>query len=334
MDEFILSTLQNYNVLLVTAIIAVFLWLIGKGADMVVEEAVELSVSWGIPKIIIGSTIVSLGTTLPEASVSVMAAINGEPGLALGNAIGSIIADTGLIMGICVVIGLVPVVGKTIKKQSIIQFAVALLLILATFPYNGFSKGGNVSQIAGIGFVILLVVYVAYSILNTRNVIGLAEDSPKNHKKSTASGILRLIFGIIIIIISSKILIPAIQIVAVKVGIPESIIGATLVAFGTSLPELVTSIRAVRKGHGQLAIGNVIGADILNVLFVVGASAAVSPEGLAVPDEFLKIQIPFMLAVIVILRVSIIKSKEYISKTFGYLLLAIYGLYLLATFIL
>ncbi len=334
MDELIFGTLQDFNIIVLAAIIAAFLWLLGKGADIVVEEAVEISISWGVPKVIVGSTIVSLGTTLPEASVSVMAAINGEPGLALGNAIGSIIADTGLIMGICAIIGLVPVVGRIIRLQSRIQFAVVFLLAAASLPLGGFEAGGNIAQIVGFFFIILLIAYVVYSIINTRGQVGESSDEIAEEVGVSIKGLLRLIMGIALIIISSKILIPAVQIVATKVGIPESIIGATLVAFGTSLPELVTSITAVRKGHGQLAIGNVIGADILNVLFVVGASASVSPAGLAVPQKFLMVQIPFMIAVILILRISIIKSKEYISKVFGYILLALYILYLFMTFFL
>ncbi len=143
MDELIFGTLQDFNIIVLAAIIAAFLWLLGKGADIVVEEAVEISISWGVPKVIVGSTIVSLGTTLPEASVSVMAAINGEPGLALGNAIGSIIADTGLIMGICAIIGLVPVVGRIIRLQSRIQFAVVFLLAAASLLLGGLKLGAT-----------------------------------------------------------------------------------------------------------------------------------------------------------------------------------------------
>lgn len=340
MEEFITTSLQTFPSIVIFLIIALFLWVLGKGADTVVDEAVDISISWGIPKIVIGSTIVSLGTTLPEASVSVMAAVNGQPGLALGNAIGSIIADTGLILGLAILLGSIPVTGKTIRVQSWIQFSAVAILIAFALPYGG-KNTGTVAQWMGMVLVALLVIYIGYSIISTKGKIGegtveSAEDlgiEDDDAKKSGIKSIVKMFLGIITVILSSKILIPAVQIAATRLGIPESVIGATLVAFGTSLPELVTSVTAVKKGHGQLAIGNVIGADILNVLFVIGASASVSPQGLSVPSEFYQVQVPFMALVIVILRVAIIKSKEYISKSFAYALLGAYLAYLAFTFL-
>ncbi len=332
MDAFILEHFTDFHTIILLIIIAVFLWLIGKGADIVVEEAVELSVSWGVPKVIVGSTIVSLGTTLPEASVSVMAAIKGTSGLALGNSMGSIIADTGLILGLSVLMGLIPVQGKTIRTQNRIQVFVVFLLAAFCFPYFGIENGARVSQIMGFIFVALLIVYIVYSVYSTKgSAIDTASDDTEEVKNPIKSFAL-LIVGVVLIIISSKILIPAVQITATRFGIPDGVIGATLVAFGTSLPELVTSITAVKKGHGELAIGNVIGADILNVLFVVGASASVTKGGLVVPREFFFVQIPFMLAAVIVLRIAVIRSNEYIKKYFGIILLVLYIAYIGMTF--
>ncbi len=342
MEELIIGYLTNLNTIFLLIIIAVFLYLLGKGADMVVEESVSLSLSWGVPKVIVGSTIVSLGTTLPEASVSVMAAVNGTSGLALGNAVGSIIADTALILGMSILIGLIPVKSKDIKKQANIQVSAVLLLAVSSIVYIKSADGARITQWMGFVFVALLIAYIVHSIRSSRasNIesksVETSESNDKGNveaKKKPVMSFIILAVGIFLIIVSSKILIPAIQIVAVRMGIPEAVIGATLVAFGTSLPELITAVTAVRKGHGDLAIGNVIGADILNVLFVVGASASVTPSGLEVPSSFLIVQIPFMLAAVLLLRFAIKKSEENIAKIFGFLLLALYVIYIGLTFL-
>ena len=143
---------------------------------------------------------------------------------------------------------------------------------------------------------------------------------------------LKLLFGIAVVIISSKILIPAVELSAVRIGIPQSIIAATLVAFGTSLPELTTAVTAVKKGHGELAVGNIVGADILNILFVIGASASVTPEGLEVPVNFYKLQIPTMLILLITFRFFSKKHNNNITKKEGITLLGIYIIYIILNF--
>ena len=133
-------------------------------------------------------------------------------------------------------------------------------------------------------------------------------------------------------VVSSKLLIPTVEITAVRVGIPQSVIAATLVAFGTSLPELVTVVTAVRKGHGELGIGNIVGADILNVLFVVGSAASVTAGGLAVPADFYKLQIPVMLIILVVFRLFSIGKKGRIGKPAGLILLGIYIIYIVLNY--
>ncbi len=146
---------------------------------------------------------------------------------------------------------------------------------------------------------------------------------------------LKLVAGIVLIIGSSKILIPSVEITAIRIGIPQSIIAATLVAFGTSLPELITAITAVRKGHGELAIGNIVGADILNVLFVIGAAASVTVGGLDVPVNFYKLQIPTMLIILFVFRLFSRgkDTHEEINTKEGLVLLGIYMIYLVLNFI-
>src|SRR6056297_2568126 len=149
--------MQELPIVLLFMFIGVMLYLLGKGADILVVEAVALSIRWQIPKVLIGATIVSLGTTLPEASVSVMAAVKGNPDLALGNAIGSIIADTGLIIGISALIGRLPVDKSVVNRQGKIQLLAGFLLAIVALPIFSKTGQGNISQITGGIFVLLLV---------------------------------------------------------------------------------------------------------------------------------------------------------------------------------
>ena len=136
--------------------------------------------------------------------------------------------------------------------------------------------------------------------------------------------LVKLIGGVVLVVIASRLLIPAVQEIATRLEVPESIIAATLVAFGTSLPELVTAVTAARKGHGELAVGNVIGADILNVLFVTGAAASVTPGGLSAPSHFFRVLFPAMLGVLIVFRIGVVLSKDKLKRPFGVILLAVY----------
>ncbi|HCX63896.1 MAG TPA: sodium:calcium antiporter, partial [Eubacteriaceae bacterium] len=268
MDEIIYSLLITFPTLVLVIVIAAMLFLVSKGADLLVDEAVSLSIHWGVPKMVIGATIVSLGTTLPEASVSVMAAFNGNPDLALGNAIGSIIADTGLIIGIAALLGHLPVNRMVVERQGKIQLFSGILLAVVCLPFIG-GGFGNISQVTGFAFIGLLILYIYYSIKwskegnyvdSQKEEYGLqditTDDILEEEKSPIWLQVVKLFIGIAVVIGSSKVLIPAVEISAERVGIPQSIIAATLIAFGTSLPELVTAITAVRKGHGELAVGN------------------------------------------------------------------------------
>lgn len=332
MEEFILSNFSEFSTFILFVIIAISLFLLSKGADILVGEAVALSIRWGIPKMIIGATIVSLGTTIPEATVSVMAAINGNPDLALGNAIGSIIADTGLIIGIAALVGHLPIDKKAIHTQGPIQLGAGILLAVVSLPF--FSKGpeGKITQWMGFIFLGLLILYIIKTISSAKQSnIGSSIDA--SDKENLLIQLIKLTLGIILVIFSSKILIPSVEITAIRMGIPQSIIASTLVAFGTSLPELITAITAVRKGHGELAIGNIIGADILNVLFVVGSAAAVTKGGLLVPTNFYKLQIPTMLIVLIAFRLFSKSKNNKISKLQGSFLMGIYIIFLVLNYI-
>jgi cation:H+ antiporter len=338
METLIVSLVEELPIIALFAVILATLFLLGKGADLLVDEAVALSVRWGIPKILIGATIVSLGTTLPEASVSVMAAVRGNPDLALGNAVGSIICDTGLILGIAALISPLTLNKKLVNRQGWLQFFAGILLIAVSLPVisilkNGIStltssSNGNIPQYIGFTFIVLLALYL---IITVRWSKDSGEDIQEGVENADESKIflvlLKLAAGIALIILSSKVLIPTVEVTALRIGIPQSIIAATLVAFGTSLPELVTAITAARHGHGDLAIGNVIGADILNVLFVVGAAAAVTPAGLPIPGYFFKLQFPSMMIILLVFRLITLFAVKEIKRIHGVILLGMYVAY-------
>ena len=325
------SKFGNLHTVWLFVIIAVTLYLLGKGADVLVEEAVTLSTRWGIPKTLIGATIVSLGTTTPEAAVSVLAAIQGDPDIALGNAVGSIICDTGLILGTAALIAPLPLNRKIVNRQGWLQLGAGFLLVIACLSFGSldstFSAGGRLPQLMGFIFLALLVVYLWQSIRWSRDAGGTIEaDHHEDKSANTFLVVIRLVFGIVLVVGASSVLIPAVKIVAERVNVPESIIAATLVAFGTSLPEFVTAVTAARRGHGELAVGNVIGADILNVLFVAGASAAVTSGGLEAPPHFFNLLFPLMLFILVVFRVGIFVSGDRLKRPFGVVLIGAYVL--------
>jgi cation:H+ antiporter len=333
MEEWIATWLALLSWPILAGIIAGSLAILGKGADLVVEEAVQLSERSGISKVVIGATVVSLGTTTPEAVVSVLAAVQGKPGLALGNAVGSIICDTGLILGVACLISPPRLVRSIVNRQGWIQFGAGCLLVLTCLPWSNlgatFLEGGHLSRFWGFLFLILLGLYLWASAIWAKKELGSSRSADATAGQGLQAGpliVLKLFGAIAMVVAASWILIPAVAEAAVRLHVPESVIAATLVAFGTSLPELVTAVSAALKGHGELAVGNIVGADILNVFFVVGAAAAVTPGGLAAPPHFFYLYFPLMLLVLVVFRIGIHRSGERLGRPFGLILLGTYVL--------
>lgn len=330
MEEILEHFFHDLSTLWLIAAIIAALFAIGKGADVLVDNAVSLSLKWQIPKAVIGATIVSLGTTMPEASVSVLAAVKGSPELALGNAVGSIICDTGLILGLAILIRPIPVQQGIVRIQGWLQLISGFLLVGACVPWSNiggiFETGGRMPQAVGVLFLILLAAYIIYSV---KNGMGAEEEELQeltHHHTNIRIGfaVVKMVLGIIVLIAGSTVLIPCVKEAAVRINIPEGIIAATLVAFGTSLPELVTAVTASLKGHSELALGNVIGADILNVLFVAGAAAAVTQGGLAASPSFFKVLFPAMIGVLLVFRFGVYASGGLIKRPIGFLLIGTY----------
>lgn len=340
MDNLFLQFISGSSAPVLILIIGVLIYGLGKGADTLVEEAVILSSKIGISKVLIGVTIVSLGTTFPEAAVSVFAAIEGRPEIALGNAVGSIICDTGLILGLITLFAPISLKSRVIHKQGWFQLLAGFLLVASCIPFlrggNIFKTGGFLPRQMGIVFLILLGFYLWGSIKWMKREENDQEkiDGDKTRgKRSYLSTVLKIVSGSGLVVISSHFLIPTVQESALRLNLPEGIISATLVAFGTSLSELVTSVTAVRKGYGELAIGNIIGADILNVLFVAGASATVTNGGLEAPVHFFKLLFPAMIGSLVIFRIGIHYSGGVFKKQFSLILLSIYALVTVSSYL-
>lgn len=333
--EILQSYLSQMPLLALFAVMGVSIASLGLSADKAISYAVELAKATGLSNVVIGATIVSLGTTFPEAVVSVMAAVKGDSGLALGNAVGSIICDTGLIMGIACILGRVPVDGHTVKRKALIQLAVVLLLVILALPLGNMSSAivdwrGTIAQQEGFILVFLLVAYFVYSLYVHSRERQQLPDSITRRTTIT----FKLLIALAIVFVSSDLLVEASSEFARRLAVPEAIIAATIVALGTSLPELMTAISAIRRGFGDLALGNVLGADILNVLFVAGVAASVTSDGLEVSHHFFVRLFPTMLLVVFILQgglhIAYIRGQE-VSKWVGVLLLASY-LVFVATF--
>ena len=328
MDTLLLQTIAGMPLGTILLGIVLFLFILGYGADMMVDQAVGLSRIWGIPQGIVGATIVSLGTTFPEAAVSVAAAVQGEPDIALGNAVGSIICDTGLILGIANCMSPLTLERQVVGRQGWLQLAAGILLVACCFPWNApqtvLVAGGRLPRAVGFCFLALLGLYIYFSIRWARQTADGQGHQTPDHATSVLNAGLKLAAGAAMVVVASRVLIPMVRETALRLTVPESIIGATLVAFGTSLPELVTAVTAVRKGHGELAVGNILGADILNVLFVAGAAAAVTPEGLAAPPHFFQLLFPAMLAILFVFRIGVLRSGAQLKRQFGLALLTTY----------
>jgi len=302
------------------------------GADRAVGAAVRLASVLGMSKVIIGATVVSLGTTSPEAFTSVTAAFQDKPGLALGNGVGSIICDTALVFGLCCCIRRLPLNRFVLNRHGWLQLAAGTLLtvvILVLAAVAGRLGGVVIPRPVGFVFVALLLGYLYVSVRWAREHPEIVQEKARKagpgaeHRLRRALvNLLVLAVGLGLVVFGSNVLVGSASALCHRYGVPENVLAVTLVAFGTSLPELVTAIASLVKGHAELLVGNIVGADILNVLFVIGASAAASP--LKVAGEFFYLHLPVMMLVLILLRAFIFISGDRFHRWQGAVLLAIY----------
>jgi cation:H+ antiporter len=325
-----IELLENVNIIIIFIVFGVSLFILSKAADLLVDNAVELSNIWAMPEIIIGATIVSLGTTLPELAASVTSALQGNSGFALGNAVGSIITNTSLIIGISALFGKIPVDKKSSQKLTLLIIAV-FLLIIPTFPYKIMDGIGRIPRCMGFIFLIMIPLYIYFLVHQEKKNKKLNEEKElltEKSKKRVAFIISKIFLCGVIIALSASALVGSAEVLAEKIGIPDVIIASTLVAFGTSVPELSTCISAAKSKHGGLALGNVMGANILNILMVVGASVALTPGGIKISQEFYQIQFLVLGLVLVTFGIFAYNSKiNKISKREGMILILIYMIF-------
>lgn len=312
--------------------IVVCIALLSKGADWMIDGVVSLAARTGLPKIVIGATVVSLGTTLPEAFVSVMAAYMGNPGLALGNGVGSIIADTGLIFGLTCILATVPVNRFILNRTGWVQVGSATLLVVIAVTLLITAPPGiepRLERWVGFFFLGLLAVYLYVTYRWARQDsarAGPAQNGADEALLGLALSWIMVIGGLVLVVSGARVLVPSASEIAVRWGVPDDVIAATLVALGTSLPELMTAIAAVRKGHPEITVGNIVGADVLNTLFVIGAAAAAAP--LAIPANFYYYHFPAMLLILYSFRVFITMNRSGVFYRWqGVWLLTIYAVY-------
>lgn len=298
-----------------------------KGADFFVDGSSSIAKALRIPSIIIGLTFVAFGTSAPEAAVSIIAGIKGQNDIAMGNIIGSNIFNLLAVVGICAVIKPIKIEKQIIVKEY--PFSILATLVLVVLSCDVFLNIQSDNQLTrGDGLVILLFFAVfLYSIIGTAlHSRNNNTDEPNEKPKYTmGKSIIFSILGLAGIIGGGQLVVNSATTIAESFGISEALIGLTIVAVGTSLPELVTSIVAARKGESDIAIGNVVGSNIFNIFFVLGASSAISPisiSGVNIIDMII-------LTVVVFLVYLFCITKRSVSRIEGAILTASYIAYLI-----
>ena len=313
---------------------AVGLVLLIKGGDWFVDGATGLATRFHLPDIVVGATVVSIGTTLPEVMVSATGALLGQGAMAYGNAIGSIICNTALIAAISVACNPGPVNVKTMKMPVIFFFGSAALYCLAAYVLGEFPRW--------MGFV-MLIIFIVYTYLNVRNGLKNPEEASEEEEeeggkpKALWQELVLLVVGAAVIAVGADLLVEHGTIIAQGLGVPETVIALTFVALGTSLPELVTTITSLKKGRASLGIGNVIGANVFNLVLVSGVAVSLAPFEVPVGkllmgmNASLVLEIPLMLAVMLLLCVPALTRKK-LERWQGIALLCIYAAFCLFQF--
>ena len=305
---------------------ALGLVLLIKGGDWFVDGATGIARRFRLPDIIVGATVVSIGTTLPEVMVSTTGALLGQGAMAYGNAIGSIICNTALIAAISVTCNPGPVNVKTMKMPVFFFFTSAAVYCLAAYWLGTFPRWLG---------IIMLAIFVVYLIANVRQGLRYPEETAEEAESAKASRSLAmelvlLVIGAALIAYGANLLVEHGTIIAQKLGVPETVIALTFVALGTSLPELITTITSLKKGHASLGIGNVIGANVFNLVLVSGMAVTIAPFDVPVGklllgrNASLVLDIPLMLLVMLLLTVPALAKKR-LSRWQGITLLCIYA---------
>lgn len=320
-------------------LVPVLLFILGlicliKGGDWFVDGATGVAFRFHVPELLIGATVVSIGTTLPEVMVSATSAVGGHGEIAYGNAIGSVICNTALIAGLTVAIRPKAINGKTLRLPVVFFFTAAAFYVATAYLVGYFSR------VAGL---ILLAMFVVYMIINVLQAVkGESSDEEEVEAPDEGSSLLKelllLIVGAAAIAVGADLLVDNGTLIAAALGVPESVIALTFVALGTSLPELVTAVTSLAKGHDALSLGNVIGANLFNLVLVSGTAITLNP--FVVPSSnllmgypsSLVLEIPVMLFVMLFLTLPAI-ARNKLTRAQGIVLLTVYAVFCVLQFV-
>ena len=317
-------------------LIPVLLFIVGllfliKGGDWFVDGASALARRFHLPELLIGATVVSIGTTLPEVMVSTMSALSGHGEIAYGNAIGSVICNAALIAAITIAVRPGKVDSKTLKTPVAFFFAAASIYCIAAYVFGKFTR------VMGVIMLAMFVAYMIVNVLQMKNAPAeVHEEAEEEMSLPKTLGL--LVVGAVLIAVGANLLVDNGTLIAQALGVPESVIALTFVALGTSLPELITAITSLMKGHSDLSLGNVIGANVFNLVLVSGVSVTLAPFTIPQSNTLfginssLVLDLPVMLAVMLILTVpALVKGK--LNRAQGITLLAIYAAFCVVQFV-
>ena len=317
-------------------LIPVLLFIVGllfliKGGDWFVDGASALARRFHLPELLIGATVVSIGTTLPEVMVSTMSALSGHGEIAYGNAIGSVICNAALIAAITIAVRPGKVDPKTLKTPVAFFFAAAAIYCIAAYVFGKFTR------VMGVIMLAMFVAYMIVNVLQMKNAPAeVHEETEEEMSLPKTLGL--LVVGAVLIAVGANLLVDNGTLIAQALGVPESVIALTFVALGTSLPELITAITSLMKGHSDLSLGNVIGANMFNLVLVSGVSVTLAPFTIPQSNTLfginssLVLDLPVMLAVMLILTVpALVKGK--LNRAQGITLLAIYAAFCVVQFV-
>lgn len=302
-------------------IIQVVLLLVGfvfliKGSDFFVDGASSIASILKVPTIIVGLTIVAFGTSAPEAAVSITSSLTGSNAMAVSNVIGSNLFNMLMVIGIAALLSNLLMEKSVLEKD--LPFLVGITILFAVFIFIG----GDITNIEGIILLVILIAYIIYLIFDAKK--SSESTVVEKPKWSLPKSIVFIIIGLVGIVLGGDLVVDSASAIAIALGMSETLVGLTIVAIGTSLPELVTSITALKKGENQLVIGNVIGSNIFNILFVLGASSAIS----AIPiDSGMLVDVLFMIGV-TILCFIFGKTQEKYDKKEGTILILLFVAYM------
>ena len=323
------------NILVYFAVLAGAFAILAKSADLFVDSAVGIAETLGVPKMIIGIVLVGFATTAPEFAVSVQSAYLGHPEIALGNGVGSVICDDGIAMALAAILAPTPI----LIDRKILKTAGIFLIFIYIVSYI-MALTGTFTRYEGALLVLFLAGYIYFLYVTTRKERNkasilkdtFAENESARGLESSGKSLKRLfiyfLLGLAGVIISSRLIIWSCIYIAGYFKLPEIIIGLTVIAIGTSIPEIGTCIVAARKGEGEIAAGNIIGADILNILWIVGVSAMVNP--MDVSKKIINFMFPWMFLIVGTMLIAM-RIRYRIGKPKGVILSSLYAIYIVMT---